>query len=105
EVVSIATEGDRTWWQRLGSFELLSGREVTFDVYCVAEPCYYRSTRTLTLQAADGVVFLGDSRPANAEANQEALRELREDLSGMGLSIETVPLVFQWCMRDAPDAV
>lgn len=104
ELVAIATTGERTLFFDYLPLDLgeVGGMRVRFQLYTVPGQRYYRSTRKLVLQGADGVVFVADSRPEMREENLEALADLEETLAEHGLSRASVPVVFQWNKRDMP---
>ena len=61
------------------------------------------STRKVVLNGADGVVFVADSQVSESNANKEAFRNLRENLSANGLDVDALPLVIQFNKRDLPN--
>lgn len=54
--------------------------------------------------APDGIVFVADSDPAKAAANQAALAELLALLAKAKLSLDQIPVAFQWNKRDLAGA-
>ena len=60
EMMSLATHGDRTLFFDFLPIDLgtISGFVTRFQLYTVPGQVYYRSTRRLVLQGADGVVFV-----------------------------------------------
>ena len=63
---------------------------------------YYRSTRKLVLQGADGVVFVADSQRCQLTENVESLRDLHVALAEHGVDPRTLPLVLQYNKQDLP---
>ena len=59
----------------------------------------------MVLQRADGVAFVADSHPGEAESNFASFDNLERNLALVGLDIETLPLVIQFNKRDLPQAV
>jgi signal recognition particle receptor subunit beta len=57
------------------------------------------------LQRADGVVFVADSRINGMATNFESFDNLEKNLSMVGLSIESLPLLVQFNKRDLPDVI
>jgi hypothetical protein len=57
------------------------------------------------LKGVDGVVFVADSHPERMGENEESLAMLKKDLSEVGLSYESVPLIMQYNKRDVPSPV
>jgi mutual gliding-motility protein MglA len=107
EMMSIATEGDRTLFfdflpvkvERVNEFS------VRLALYTVPGQVFYNATRKLVLQGADGVVFVADSQPEAMDANRESLDNLAENLLEQGIVLERFPLVLQWNKRDLPKAL
>ena len=107
EMVAIATEGDRTLFFDYLPLDLgeVGGMRVRFQLYTVPGQEYYRATRRLVLQGADGVVFVADSRAEKRQDNLSALEDLEATLVEHGLDRQRVPVVFQWNKRDMPGAL
>ena len=102
EMVSLATEGDRTLF-----FDFLPVRvervgeaTVRLALYTVPGQVFYNATRKLVLQNADGVVFVADSQRDMMDSNLESIDNLRENLKDMGLVPSLVPLAIQYNKRD-----
>jgi signal recognition particle receptor subunit beta len=91
------------------NFKELKGARPTprtrFHLFTVPGQVFYQSSRRLILKDADGVVFVADSQEDRMDANEEAMRDLRDNLLEMHSDIERIPLVMQWNKRDLPDAV
>jgi signal recognition particle receptor subunit beta len=104
EMMSLATHGDRTLFFDFLPLDLgtISGFTTRFQLYTVPGQVYYRSTRRLVLQGADGVVFVADSQRRQMDENVESLRDLHEALAGHGVSARDVPLVLQYNKQDLP---
>ncbi len=102
EMMSIATETDRTLFFDFLPLDLgkVAGMNTKFQLYTVPGQVYYKATRKLVLQGADGVVFVADSQANMLEENLQSLEDLEENLSENGLDINTIPLVLQWNKRD-----
>jgi signal recognition particle receptor subunit beta len=105
KIVSLATEKDRTLFFDFLPLDVgpISGFQTRFQLYTVPGQVYYNATRRLVLQGADGVVFVADSQRSLTEENRESLDNLRENLSSWGMTMEELPLVFQYNKRDLPD--
>ena len=105
KIVSLATEKDRTLFFDFLPLDVgpISGFQTRFQLYTVPGQVYYNATRRLVLQGADGVVFVADSQKSLMDENRESLDNLRENLSTWGLTLEELPLVFQFNKRDLPD--
>ncbi len=107
EMMSIATEGDRTLFFDFlpVKVEKVNDCTVRLAMYTVPGQVFYNATRKLVLQGADGVVFVADSQPEAMDANRESLANLEENLLEQGIRLERFPLVFQWNKRDLPVAM
>ena len=104
EMMSLATHGDRTLFFDFLPIDLgsISGFTTRFQLYTVPGQVYYRSTRRLVLQGADGVVFVADSQRRQMDENIESYRDLHEALAEQGLDAREVPLVLQYNKQDLP---
>ena len=107
EMMSIATEGDRTLFFDFlpVKVERVNDCTVRLALYTVPGQVFYNATRKLVLQGADGVVFVADSQPEMMDANRESLANLEENLLEQGIRLERFPLVVQWNKRDLPTAM
>ena len=107
EMMSIATEGDRTLFFDFlpVKVERVNDCTVRLALYTVPGQVFYNATRKLVLQGADGVVFVADSQPEMMDANREAMANLEENLLEQGIRLERFPLVVQWNKRDLPSAL
>lgn len=106
-IVSLATEGDRTLFFDYLPVDLgaISGYRTRIQLYTVPGQVYYDATRRLVLQAADGVVFVADSRIDQQESNIESFRNLQSNLLDQGVDPRGMPICLQYNKRDLPDAV
>jgi mutual gliding-motility protein MglA len=104
EMMSLATHGDRTLFFDFLPIDLgtISGFTTRFQLYTVPGQVYYRSTRRLVLQGADGVVFVADSQRCQVDENVESYRDLHEALAEHGINAREVPLVLQYNKQDLP---
>jgi signal recognition particle receptor subunit beta len=102
EMMSIATEGDRTLFFDFlpVKVERVGDCSVRLALYTVPGQVFYNATRKLVLQGADGVVFVADSQPDAMDANRESLANLEENLFEHGIRLDRFPLVMQWNKRD-----
>ncbi len=107
QLVSIATEGDRTLFFDFLPVNLgqIGGMGVKLQLYTVPGQVYYNSTRRLVLQGTDGVVFVADSQSSKEQENRESLADLEENLKSYGLDLNGIPLVIQFNKRDLPDVM
>lgn len=104
QMVSLATQGDRTLFFDFLPLDLgqVSGFATRFQLYTVPGQVYYRSTRRLVLQGADGVIFVADSQRCQLEENLESLRDLHEALAAQGVDPRGFPIVLQYSKQDLP---
>lgn len=107
EIVSLATEGDRTLFFDYLPIDLgsISGYRTRIQLYTVPGQVYYDSTRRLVLQGADGIVFVADSRRQQRDDNVESFRNLQGNLLDQDVDPRSVPLCFQYNKRDVADAL
>jgi signal recognition particle receptor subunit beta len=104
QILSLATHGDRTLFFDFLPLDLgtISGFATRFQLYTVPGQVYYRSTRRLVLQGADGLVFVADSQRQQLDDNMESLRDLHEVLAEQGVDARMLPLVLQYNKQDLP---
>jgi len=102
EMVSLETETDRTLFFDLLPIDVgvIGGFKTRLQLYTVPGQVFYNTTRKLVLKGVDGIVFVADSQKAVLEANADSLRNLRENLSEIGLDLDEIPLVIQLNKRD-----
>jgi mutual gliding-motility protein MglA len=106
-LISLPTETDRTLFFDFLPLDLgeIKGFKVRFHLYTVPGQVFYNATRRLVLQGVDGVVFVVDSQTSMLQSNIESLRNLRENLSSYGKSLENIPFIIQYNKRDLSDIV
>jgi len=102
EMVSLETETDRTLFFDLLPLDVgvIGGMKVRLQLYTVPGQVFYNATRKLVLKGVDGVVFVADSQVAAEDTNIESLGNLKTNLAELGLSVDQVPVVFQFNKRD-----
>lgn len=105
EMVSLETETDRTLFFDLLPMDVgvIGGFKTKFQLYTVPGQVFYNSTRKLVLRGVDGIVFVADSQIPMLDANLDSYENLKENLDELGLSLNDVPLVFQYNKRDLPN--
>jgi signal recognition particle receptor subunit beta len=103
-MVSLATHSERTLFFDFLPLDLgmISGFATRFQLYTVPGQVYYRSTRKLVLQGADGVVFVADSQRRQLDENIQSLRDMHEVLAEQGVDARALPLVMQYNKQDLP---
>ena len=89
KLISLATESDRTLFFDFMPLELgtLRGFRTRFHLYTVPGQVFYDASRKIILKGVDGVVFVADSQQARWDANIESLRNLRENLAAVQLTL------------------
>lgn len=103
-MVSLATENERTLFFDFLPLDLgtISGFATRFQLYTVPGQVYYRATRKLVLQGADGIVFVADSQRRQMTENIDSLRDLHELLAEQGVDARALPIVLQYNKQDLP---
>ena len=103
-MVSLATHNERTLFFDFLPLDLgrISGFSTKFQLYTVPGQIYYRSTRKLVLQGADGVVFVADSQRRQLDENVQSLRDMHEVLAEQGVDVRSLPFVLQYNKQDLP---
>jgi len=102
EMVCLETETDRTLFFDLLPLDVgvIGGFKTRLQLYTVPGQVFYNTTRKLVLKGVDGIVFVADSQRPMRDPNVESLKNLRENLAEIGLTLESVPRVFQYNKRD-----
>jgi len=105
EMVSLETETDRTLFFDLLPIDVgvIGGFKTRLQLYTVPGQVFYNTTRKLVLKGVDGIVFVADSQLPMLDANVESLKNLRENLSEIGVNLDELPLVLQLNKRDLPN--
>jgi mutual gliding-motility protein MglA len=107
EMVSLETETDRTLFFDLLPLDvgIVGGMKLRLQLYTVPGQVFYNATRKLVLKGVDGIVFVADSQVVAFDANVESLTNLRVNLDELRLSMDQVPVVFQYNKRDIRNIV
>lgn len=105
ELQSIPTRLDPSTCYELLPIELgqVNGLRTQLQIVAVPAGPEHAPTRKQLLDHVDGVVFVADSRAEHADANLEALQELRDALAAYGRSLDELPVVVQYNRRDESD--
>ncbi len=103
-MVSMATQNERTLFFDFLPLELgmISGFSTRLQLYTVPGQIYYRATRKLVLQGADGIVFVADSQRRQLDENIQSLRDLHEVLAEQGVDARSMPFVMQYNKQNLP---
>jgi mutual gliding-motility protein MglA len=106
KLISLATESDRTLFFDFLPIELgtIRGFKTRFHLYTVPGQVFYDASRKLILKGVDGVVMVADSQEVRMDANEEAVRNLRDNLFEHGYDLMRIPYVLQLNKRDLPTA-
>jgi signal recognition particle receptor subunit beta len=107
KMVSLATPVDRTLYFDFLPIRLPRVRDmgVRLQLFTVPGQVYYNATRKLVLTGADGLVFVSDSQSGRADANLEAMDNLRENLQEHGRTLVDFPHVIQHNKRDLSETL
>jgi mutual gliding-motility protein MglA len=107
EMVSLATETERTLFFDFMPIELdlVAGFKLRIAIYTVPGQEEYDRSRKQILRGADGIVFVADSSRMRAEANEESMKNMKENLKYNKLILEDLPWVLQYNKRDLADAM
>merc|ERR1711976_896282 len=105
ELTSVITQNNNATFRYMRlNFPLLKDIETTCKLFTIPG-AHDEATCKLILHRVDGIVFVADSLAHRQEENRTSLDSLARYLQEYDLDIRTIPLVFQWNYRDAPDAV
>jgi signal recognition particle receptor subunit beta len=107
EMVSLETETDRTLFFDLLPLDVgvIGGFKTRLQLYTIPGQVFYNTTRKLVLKGVDGLVFVADSQIPALDGNIDSFKNLRENLSEIGLNLDDIPLVLQLNKRDLPNVV
>lgn len=104
-LLTVDTKDDRTlFFDMLPVFFRASNDlKVKIKLYTVPGQVIHAATRRLVLQGADAVAFVADAQKSATQANNDAWRNLMDDLRSNGLDPGTMPIVIQFNKMDLPD--
>jgi signal recognition particle receptor subunit beta len=104
--MTLDTKDDRTLFFDMMPvfFKTEAGVKVKLRLYTVPGQVIHESTRRIVLQGTDAVVFVADSRRAEAAATLAYWNNMLKNMEANGLDYRTLPLVIQLNKRDLPDA-
>jgi len=107
EMMVLETKNDRTLF-----FDMLplgitapSGLLIKLKLFTVPGQVAHDSTRKAVLSRADGIIFVADSQSNQSINNAESFENLAENISRVGLDLDTLPLVVQFNKRDLPNVL
>lgn len=78
---------------------------VVVQLFATRGPLEARRPSGLVLGGADAVLWVVDSRPAEVEAGEAALRLLQDELAALEADPADLPQIAVWNQRDRPDAL
>lgn len=106
-LLTVDTKDDRTlFFDMLPVFFRSSNDlKVKIKLYTVPGQVIHAATRRLVLQGVDGVVFIADAQKSATQVNNDAWRNLMDDLRSNGLEPQDVPIVIQFNKMDLPGAM
>jgi signal recognition particle receptor subunit beta len=107
DLMVLDTTDDRTIYFDLLPFFIIapSGLKIKVKVYTVPGQIRHDATRKAVLQRADGVAFIADSQTGETGNNMASFESLENNLSLVGLDIDSIPMVVQFNKRDLPSIV
>lgn len=102
ELTSLEGLNERTLFFDFLSIDLgeLRGFHTSFSLYTAPGQKEYNAARKLILNGVDGIIFVADSRVEKREENIESYNNLIENLKEYSLSIDNIPIIFQYNKRD-----
>ena len=105
KLLLLPTQNDRTLFFDFLPIDggTVKGFKVRFKLWTVPGQVMYNSTRQLVLRGVDGLVFIVDSQWNRLPANIESLRNLEENLHGMGRALTDLAVVAFYNKRDLPE--
>jgi len=106
DLVSLATSTDRTLFFDFLPINtvVINGYATRFMLYTIPGQVCYNATRQLVLKGVDGIVYVADSAAERMAENLSGFQTLRKNLADNGLSLDQIPLVFQYNKRDLPNS-
>lgn len=103
-LLSVDTKDDRTLFFDLLPIHFETGDfRVKIKLYTVPGQVMHASTRRLVLQGADAVAFIADAQRSATQSNNEAWRNMMEDMRANGIDPSSTPIVIQFNKMDLPD--
>jgi len=102
EMTSLEGLNERTLFFDFLSIDLgeLRGFNTSFSLYTAPGQKEYNAARKLILNGVDGIIFVADSRIEKRQENIESFNNLIENLKDYSLSVDNIPIVFQYNKRD-----
>lgn len=106
KLISPSSGSDRSFFFDFLAIEIGSfhGYQVRLHLYTLPGGPINDEGRDRILRGADGIIFVADSDPARASANEESLIRLHENLDRVDHPLDDLCFVLQYNKRDLPDA-
>lgn len=107
KLFSVKTEEDRTLFFDFLPITLPAFRnfKVKLKVYTVPGQVKYSATRKAVLAGVDGIVFVADSQNGLMQNNMDSFLDLKSNLESYKISINDIPLIFQYNKRDLSNLI
>jgi len=107
ELTSLENADERTMFFDFMSVDLgeVKGFNTRFGLYSSPGQENLNAARNMVLNGADGIIFVVDSRVEKLQDNIDSLNNLENNLKQCGMSIDKIPLVFQYNKRDLENIV
>ena len=83
----------------------IKGFNIKFSLYSTSGQEKLNAARSIILNGTDGVVFVADSTPDRIQENLSNFKNLEENLKSYEISIDKIPLIFQYNKRDLENAL
>ena len=105
KLLSLATNIDRTiYFDFLPlKFENIQGYNLRIQLYTVPGQVRFNATRRMVLAEVDGIVFVADMQRPMFKDNQEAMKNLFDNLREVKLQLQEIPHVLQYNKEDLPE--
>ncbi len=106
-LTSLKTAEDRTLFFDLLPFDLgeIQGYHIRMQVYTVPGQVHYNTTRKIVLSGADSIIFVADSQPDRMKDNYVSWENMKANLLGNSMNLDTIPVIIQGNKQDLAGAV
>lgn len=107
KLISPTSGDDRSFFFDFLAVEIgaFRGFRVRLHLYTLPGGGTHDEGRGRILRGADGIVFVADSDPERASANEDSLLRLYENLDRLDHPVDDLAFALQYNKRDLPDAV
>lgn len=102
KLIALNNDAERTLFFDLLPVHVGRYRDYALRVHLCTVPgqVVQEDIRRLVLRHVDGVVFVVDCQPARVGENLQSMRDLKHNLSELGIDAAKLPTVVQWNKRD-----